>query len=114
MKKILFVAALMMTGAVHAAGGNLAEGPNSVTDTNCTLLNTGASVKITLSTGNVGAYDCNTTSASIGVAVASKTGKNKVFSVGSAGGSITENPLGAAPTSGSDLTTYAEARSASS
>lgn len=117
MKKILLATSL----AALAAGPALAQtafttGPGVSTVTggtggNCPLLQ--ATVTVNLSNGNIGAYDCNTNTASIGVGVASTTGKNKVYSLGSAGGGMTETTLSAAPTT-SDAGTAATTKSASS
>ncbi len=113
MKKIILVSSLVaVSGMVNAAGGNLTGGGNDVTTSNCALLS--AAVKVTLSTANVGAYDCNTTSSSIGLAVSNSSGKLKAYSIGSAGGAITTTDLTAAATSGAALTTYATTKSASS
>lgn len=113
MKKIILASALVASaGMTYAAGGALSAGSNSVTTSNCALLS--GDVKITLSTGNVGYYDCNTTSSSIGLAVSNSSGKNKVYSLGSAGGKIEETTTASAITSGAGLQTYAEAKSASS
>jgi hypothetical protein len=72
-----------------------------------------ADVKITLSTANIGNVSCDDATASLGVAVANTSGKNKVYSVGSAGGGLTETTTTATP-SASDLSGAADARSASS
>ena len=94
MKKILFATSLLaVTGAVSAA--TLASGANSVATTGCSLL--ASAVSITLSNGNVGGYICNSTTANIGVGVASTTGKNKVFSIGSSGGALVTTTTAAAP-----------------
>jgi hypothetical protein len=118
MKKIL-IASLMCiaSGSSFAAGKALAEGATTtVNNTECTLLNADAAtnpVKITLSTANLGYVDCNATTGSIGVAVANTKGKNKVYSIGSAGGAPIATDTAAAPASG-NVQTAAEARSASS
>lgn len=111
MKKIVIASLSAAVAGPVFAGGSWAAGANSVTTANCTLLSTAATVN--LSTGNVGYYDCNSSSASIGVAVAATAGKNKVYSAGSAGGGITETTLSAAPTS-SNAQTQAQAKAASS
>ena len=112
MKKIIFASSLLAISGVAAAAGT-AISTAAITSGGCSLLSADASVKITLSTGNIGAYDCNTTTASIGVAVGSTTGKNKVFAVGSAGGAITTTTTAAAPAAG-DVASAAEAPAASS
>lgn len=97
MKKIILassmVASVGAVGVAHAT--TIATTP--VTPTECALLEANASVKITLSTGNIGSYDCNTSTANIGVAVANTSGKNKVFSLGSAGGQILTTTTASAP-----------------
>jgi hypothetical protein len=105
MKKIILASTLIATGiAMHsvayANGGSLAGATaNSVGtgtgNNNCELLN--AAIKVSLSQGNLGYYDCNTTTASVGVAVASTTGRNMVYSLGSAGGAITTATTSSAP-----------------
>jgi hypothetical protein len=115
MKKILFASSLLAASGIAAAAG-AAISATAVTggaSGACPVLTADASVKITLSSGNVGYYDCNTTTASIGVAVASTTGKNKVFSVGSAGGSVTTTTTSSAPTT-TDCAGAATSASASS
>ena len=84
---LLFVAGAAQADVIAISPGALAAGPNAISTTDCTLL--ASAVSITLSTGNIGAYNCNTTSSAIGMAVASTSGKNKVFSVSSEGGAIT-------------------------
>ncbi len=111
MKKILFASSLLaLAGAVpsmaSAATGGFAAGANAVDTTACALLS--APVSITLSTGNIGGYDCNTSAANIGVAVGSTSGKNKIFSIGSSGGALTTTTTSAAPGS-SDAVTAASA-----
>ena len=99
MKKILFVCSLLAAvGAAEAAvtsSGTLVAGANTVSATACTLL--ASDVSVTLSTGNIGAYQCSTNTANIGVAVASTAGKNNVYSLGSTGGAITITPTRASP-----------------
>lgn len=118
MKKIL-IASLILAAATPAFAAkvknlttsNTASSQTAVSTTECTLLS--SDVKINSSVANIGTVDCDTTSASIGVAVANTSGKNKVFSAGSAGGGITTTDLTATPTTG-DTDTAAAARSASS
>ena len=101
MKKILFASSLLALASgvpSMASAAGLAAGANAISTTDCALLS--AAVNITLSTGNVGAYICNTSTANIGVAVASTSGKNKVFSIGSSGGALTTTTTAAAPGSG--------------
>ena len=98
LKKILIVSSLLIVaGAAEAvvAVPGLVSGANTVTTSACTLL--ASDVSITLSTGNIGAYQCSTTTANIGLAVASTSGKNKIFSVSSAGGAITTTVSIASP-----------------
>ena len=117
MKKIILASALAAAAITAHSAGSLAAGSNAVVANtsggagNCELLS--ANVTITLSTSNIGYYDCNSTSASIGLAVGNTSGKNKVYSLGSAGGAITETTLSSAPTT-SDMSTQATAKSASS
>ncbi len=113
MKKILFATSLMAVVGTSAAatGGTLNSGANDVSTSACTLL--ASAVKITLSNGNVGGYDCSATSANIGVAVASTTGKNKIFSIGSSGGALSTTTTASAPDA-AGCQTQAEAVSASS
>ena len=99
MKKILIACSLLVgvsaANAVAPSGGSLVAGANAVSTTDCALL--ASAVSITLSTGNVGAYQCSASTANIGLAVASTTGKNKIFSVGSSGGAITTTETRASP-----------------
>ena len=98
LKKILIVSSLLVVaGAAEAvvAVPGLVSGANTVTTSACALL--ASDVSITLSTGNIGAYQCSTTTANIGLAVASTSGKNKIFSVSSAGGAITTTESRASP-----------------
>ena len=94
MKKILFATSLLaVTAAADAA--TMGSGANAISSAACTLLS--SAVSITLSTGNVGGYFCNTSTANIGVGVASSAGKNKVFSIGSSGGALVTTTTAAAP-----------------
>ena len=114
MKKIILASALAAAAITAHSAGSLTAGSNTVTTTaatGCELIT--ASVTITLSTSNIGYYDCNSSAASIGLAVGNTSGKNKVYSLGSAGGAITETTLSAAPTT-SNAQTQAQAKSASS
>ena len=117
MKKIILASALAAAALTAHSAGTLGAGANSVGANtsggagNCELLS--SAVSVTLSTSNVGYYDCNSTSASIGLAVGNTSGKNKVYSLGSAGGRIDEATLSAAPTT-SSVQTYAETKAASS
>ena len=117
MKKILLassLAALSSLPAGHAlAASQFSTGPavTAIASSACTLL--ANDVNVNLSNGNIGSYDCNTTTASIGVAVASTTGKNNVYSLGSAGGGIGITTLSSAPTTG-DTDTQATSKAASS
>ena len=105
MKKIILATAAiasigsMVSGTAAAAAVSLTPGGvTSVTSGSsgtCPLLAENITVKI--STSNIGAFECNTTSANIGVAVASTVGKNKVYSLGSAGGKITETTTSTTP-----------------
>ena len=95
MKKILFASSLLALAASTAGAATMGSGANAVTTAACTLLS--SAVSITLSTGNVGGYFCNTSTANIGVGVASSAGKNKVFSIGSSGGALTTTTTAAAP-----------------
>jgi hypothetical protein len=113
MKKILFASSLLVASGISTAGTAFPAAGTAITATDCALLSADASVKITLSTGNIGAYTCNATTASIGVAVASTTGKNKVFAVGSAGGAIITTTTTNAPVAG-DVASAADAPAASS
>ena len=116
MKKILFATSLLAAaGMAHAAayGANAVTSGTAITVADCGLLNTDASVKITLSTGNVAAYDCNSSTANIGVAVGNQTGKNKVFAIGSNGGSVTTYTTSSAPQAG-DVSSAASTMAASS
>ena len=94
MKKILFATSLLAVAAT-ADAGTMGSGANAVTSAACTLL--ASDVSITLSNGNVGGYTCNTSTANIGVAVASTAGKNKIFSIGSSGGALLTTTTAAAP-----------------
>ena len=94
MKKILFATSLLAVAAA-ADAATLATGANAVTSAACTLL--ASDVSITLSSGNVGGYTCNTSTANIGVAVASTAGKNKIFSIGSSGGALVTTTMSVAP-----------------
>lgn len=115
MKKILIASLIVFaaTPAFAAKVKNLtssttASSQTAVSTTECTLLQEG--VTINSSIANIGTVDCDTTTANIGVAVANTSGKNKVFSAGSAGGGITTDQLDAVPTTG-DTDTAAAARS---
>ena len=100
LKRILFVASLLLvagtTQAAVVVSGGLVAGPNAISTTDCALL--ASPVSVTLSTGNIGAYQCNALSANIVLAVASTSGKNKVFSVSSEGGAITAAEIRSSPT----------------
>ena len=117
MKKIYIASLTLLAGAslnAHAVSGTFASGLNSVASSACTLLSTGVNVNI--SAANLGNYDCNTTSGTIGVAVANTTGKFHVYSLGSNGGSLATDATGAitaAPTL-SNTTSAATAAAASS
>ena len=104
LKKILFVSSLLIvSGSAQAAAlspGSLVAGANAISTSDCVLL--ASPVSITLSTGNIGAYQCSALSANIGLAIASTSGKNKVFSISSAGGAITATEGRSSPTT-SDL-----------
>ena len=104
LKKILFVSSLLIvSGSAQAAAlspGSLVAGANAISTSDCVLL--ASPVSVTLSTGNIGAYQCSALSANIGLAVASTSGKNKVFSISSAGGAITATEGRSSPTT-SDL-----------
>ena len=70
MKKILLATSLAALSAAPAfAGTAFSTGPavTNVTSAACTLL--ASAVNVNLSNGNIGAYACNTTTASIGVAL---------------------------------------------
>lgn len=90
--------ALGFTNSAIAAVGASDFGATAIAQTECPLLTSDASVKITLSTGNIGSYMCDTSSVNIGVAVGNTSGKNKIFSIGSAGGSVSAISTRAAPT----------------
>jgi opacity protein-like surface antigen len=117
MKKIILASALAAVAITAHSAGSLTAGSNSVAANtsggtgNCELLS--ANVTITLSTSNIGYYDCNSTSASIGLGIGNTSGKNKVYSLGSAGGAITETTLSAVPTT-TNAQTQAQTKSASS
>ena len=116
MKK-LFIASLLVAAssmAFAANTGDWAAGSNTVTDTDCTLLNAGSSLKVILSTSNVGSYNCDTTSANIGVAVANTSGKNIVFSMGSSGGGIIVTNTGTTAPSATNTATAAATAASSS
>ena len=85
MKKVLIAASLLAIGG--AANASTITSGADITSTDCALL--ASTVKITMSTGNVGSYDCSATTANIGVAIGNTSGKFKVFSIGSNGGSLT-------------------------
>ena len=104
MKKILLATALISFGSMaFAAGGAdnpLGANPGGGGATTiiagatagagvCTLLNTGSTLKVTLSAGNVGSISCDATTANIGVAMGNLNGKGNVYSIGSTGGGIT-------------------------
>ncbi|MBL0075834.1 MAG: hypothetical protein IPP41_07830 [Rhodocyclaceae bacterium] len=87
MKKVLFAASLLAVGGMaHAAAADITSGAD-ITTGSCTLL--ASPVKIVMSTGNIGSYDCVATTANIGVAIGNTSGKFKVFSIGSNGGALT-------------------------
>ena len=116
MKKIL-IASLSAALAGPVFAGNFTAGgttgaATTLTSTQCTLLSTDGA-RVNLSAGNLGSYDCNATSASIGVAIANTTGKFNIYSMSSAGGGVTTTTNGSAPTT-SETDTQAAARSASS
>ena len=104
MKKILFATSLLAVAATSDAG-TMGSGANAVTSAACTLL--ASDVSITLSTGNVGGYTCDTVTADIGIAVGSTAGKNKIFSIGSSGGALVTHTTNVAP-----IAELAEANSA--
>ena len=101
MKKLIAFAvvstlSLTSSAAVLDVARNFAATP--ITQAECALLTSDASVNITLSKGNIGSYMCDSTSANIGIAIGNTSGKNKVFSLGTTGGSITETATRSAPT----------------
>ena len=119
MKKIL-IASLMLVAAnaAFAAKANvaLAAGITPVTVAVCAAA-TGsllqADVKVNLSAANIGNVSCDSTTATIGIAVASTTGKFNVYGASSAGGGVAVSagsPLAQAPVA-SDLVTAADAES---
>lgn len=114
MKKIILVSGVVAAGAVGQAnattGGDFST--SAITTSECSLLNAGASVKVVLSTGNLGSYNCNSSTANIGVAVANTAGKNKVFYLGSAGGKLNEVTTASTPTL-SNTQSYASSGSSS-
>ena len=115
MKKMLITVFLsLMAVAASAAAVALSAGPNSVTTTTCSLLID--DVKVILSVGNVGAYECNASTANIGVAVGStSSGSNKIFSLSSAAGSQIEvNTSASAAVLTTDVQTHAVTKAASS
>lgn len=89
MKKLsfVFIAGLLVSGLANAAPTTIAT--TAITPAECAALQAGASVKITLSSSNIGAYDCTATGAAIGVAVGNTAGKGITYSTGSGGGAIT-------------------------
>jgi hypothetical protein len=95
MKKIIKTGVVMSfivaSASCFAAAVTLAGGTagTTVTDTTCPALAASTSVKIVLSTSNIGAYDCTATGAAIGVAVGNTAGKGVTYSTGSGGGAIT-------------------------
>jgi hypothetical protein len=82
------VGSFLVSGLAFAAATAITSG-GTINATACPALTSDASVKITLSTSNVGAYECQATGAAIGVAVGNSAGKGNVYSVGSGGGSVT-------------------------
>ncbi len=92
MKKIIVASAVLgsvlLSGVAIAAATAITSG-GAINATACPALTADASVKITLSTSNSGAYECQSTGAAIGVAVGNTAGKGNVYSVGSGGGAIT-------------------------
>lgn len=109
MKKVLIAASLLAVGGAASAAA-ITSG-SDIPTSSCALL--ASPVKIVMSTGNIGSYDCNTTTANIGVAMGNTSGKFKVFSVGSNGGALsTDNYTQTVTTTETDA--RAAERSASS
>lgn len=101
MKRLLLGTSFIVLGLANpaiAAVGASDIGAAAITQADCALLPSDGNVKITLSKGNIGSYMCDTLSANIGLAIGNTSGKNKIFSIGSSGGSVTETPTRAAPT----------------
>ncbi len=114
MKKIILASSVVAAAGVSMHADATTIGTAPIAQAACALLNSDASVKITLSTGNIGSYDCNTSTANIGVAVASTTGKNKVFSLSSSGGQITTGTTGTSAPTTADTEAAATTASATS
>ena len=114
MKKILIATMLLaVAGSSFAATTNkaLVEGANAIATTDCPLLS--AAVTATLSKGNIGNVSCNDVTANMGVAVGNTSGKGKIFSIGSSGGVVTTtDTAGAIAPTATDMTTQADAKSA--
>ena len=101
MKRLLLGSILIALGSASsaiAAVGASDFGATAIAQAECPLLTSDANVKITLSTGNIGSYMCDTSSVNIGVAVGNTSGKNKIFTIGSSGGSVSSASTRAAPT----------------
>ena len=119
MKK-LFIAsiALACSCSAFAATGNTVLGPPNVTVAvaNCSTGTAMISqaVKVNVSASNIGNVSCNDTTGSIGVAVANTAGKQNVYSMSSAGGSMTTTPTAPNAPVASDAVTAANSASASS
>jgi hypothetical protein len=109
MKKIIIAASLLAIGG-SANAAAITSGAD-IDSTACPLL--ASSVKIVMSTGNIGAFACNTTTANIGVAMGNTSGKFKVFSVGSNGGAL-ETATYSATVTTANAQTEADARGAAS
>ncbi|HEY6896836.1 MAG TPA: hypothetical protein VI279_06210 [Rhodocyclaceae bacterium] len=105
MKKIVIASLSAAVAGSAFAGNDFTAGPATSTitygasnsNTTCVLLNQTDSVRVNLSTGNIGAFDCNATSVSIGVGVANTTGKNKIYSASSSGGGVSEASQASTP-----------------
>ena len=117
MKKILIASlSAVLAGPVFAAGGNFTAGGTTgaatTVTTNCALLSTDGA-RVNLSAANLGSYDCNTGTASIGVSIANTSGKFYIYSMSSAGGAVVTTTSAQAPTT-TQTESQAVLRSASS
>jgi len=115
MKKILIASLIALAASPAFADKELQTSATTsmqtpVSTTDCALLQ--EPVTINTSASNIGDVVCDATTANIGVSVANTSGKNKVFSAGSAGGGIQTLDLGTTVPTNTNTLSEATARAA--
>ena len=121
MKKIVIasLATAAMAGAAGSASAAVTDftagaGTTTITNANCGLFAAGTTAKVNLSASNIGSFDCNTTSGSVGVAITNTNGKFVIYSISSAGGALASSTYTAAQTSTTNTQTLATSAGSSS